>query len=178
MKGNQFRRFTYLVTSEHQSISEITAQIKSEDIQRQLSASAIRAFEVYQKEQDCFLLIDAEPNMTSYTVSQALSDIQGEVDFLLLFQKKNNTFSFESSALERIYKLDQKVAYSPREGQLKNDIGKKKRFVWTLLLEEDPKLIAEYKKVHGIGQGKRYGDLSPRHTSHINHGYKAWFRFG
>ncbi|ARV16961.1 hypothetical protein BTO07_16205 [Polaribacter sp. SA4-12] len=42
--------------------------------------------------------------------------------------------------------------YPAKEGQLKSKLVEFKRFVWTLLLEEAPELMAEYRKAHSIGQ--------------------------
>ncbi|AUP78009.1 L-rhamnose mutarotase [Flavivirga eckloniae] len=152
MNANQFRRFTYLVTIENLDISEFVAQIKSERIQKQLEVLGVFSFEIYQKEQDCFLLVDTSYNMDSLTLSNTLSSVQVDINFQGFLQEENEAFSFESSPLERIYKFEQKKVYKAKEGQLKTDIGPKKRFVWTLLLQEDPELMAEYKRVHSMGQ--------------------------
>ena len=148
MTVNQFRRFTYLFTSENEVVSEIRKQLNSEEFQKKLKEIGIFSFEIYQKEQNYFLLIDVSTEMNSSALDKALTNLN--IDFNSLFQKKSNTFNIEAFPLERIYELDQKHIYNAKEGQLKNQIGTKKRFVWTLLLEPD--LIDEYKKIHSIGQ--------------------------
>ncbi|SDX69376.1 L-rhamnose mutarotase [Lutibacter oricola] len=149
---NQFRRFTYLITSENNSFSEVLEQLNSEEIQQKLKEVGILSFEVYKKENDFFLLIDTVPTLHSLSMNSALKSINSDIDFQHVFQKENLSFSFENSPLERIYKFEQKKVYNSKEGQLKTDIGAKKRFVWTLLLEENPELMAEYKRVHSMGQ--------------------------
>ncbi|UII75362.1 L-rhamnose mutarotase [Flagellimonas sp. HMM57] len=152
MSTNQFRRFTYCITAKKQGVSEILAQIKLEAIQKQLVTGGITAFEGYQKEDIYFLLIDGALDMNSRALADTLSSMVLFSDIQRVLQEDNTPFSFESSVLERIYKLDQKVIFRPEDGQLKTRVGVKKRFVLTLLLQDDPELIAEYKKVHGIGQ--------------------------
>ncbi|WP_299555977.1 L-rhamnose mutarotase [Seonamhaeicola sp.] len=139
MSAGQFRRFTYLVTSGNQVIPGIIGRIKSEGIQKQLKETGIFTFEIYQKEDTHFLLIDAEKHMNSAILNSTLLSVS--IDF--------KAFHFESTPLDRIYKLEQKVVYAPTDGQLKTSVAPYKRFVWTLLLEPD--LIEEYKSVHAMG---------------------------
>ncbi len=152
MNAGQFRRFTYLVTVDTQDISKALVQLKADSIQNQLEQLGIITFEIYQKEQETFFLIDTEPSVDSTAISVVFSSLNLDMDVEHMLQNSNAAFSFKSDPLERIYELDQEVVYRPKEGQLKNAIGPKKRFIWTLLLQEDTDLIAEYKRVHGIGQ--------------------------
>lgn len=140
MSSKQFRRFTYLAASGNADISGIITQLESEDILEKLKKLGVLVFEIYRKEETFFLLIDAEKHMNSFNLNRTLLEVSDE------FQR----FSFVSSPLERIYKLEQKEVYAPMDGQLKKSVAPFKRFVWTLLLEPD--LIEEYKRVHGMGQ--------------------------
>lgn len=139
MNVKAFRRFTYLVTSGNEAISEIVDQITSERTQDNLKKIGVLEFKIYQKEKAYFMLIDAEKEMDS----QALNRVLGSISEVF------KSFSFEEEPLERIYKLNQKVVYTPKEGQLKTSVVPYKRYVWTLLLE--PHLIEEYKQVHAMG---------------------------
>ncbi|GAB1855230.1 hypothetical protein MHTCC0001_00630 [Flavobacteriaceae bacterium MHTCC 0001] len=138
MSMNQFRRFTYLISGKHNTVLELSVTIKSEDVQKQLKAAGILSFEIYHKAPNHFVLIDAEQSMDSTDISRMLSNMSEDLE--------------QASPLERIYKFEQKAVYSAKDGQLKMAIGAKKRFVWTLLLQEDEALIEEYKRVHSIGQ--------------------------
>lgn len=140
MSVKQFRRFTYLVNSKVQDISRIVTRIKSNGIQNTLNEAGVLSFKIYQNEDSNFLLIDGEKHMNSAAINRILLNISD--DF--------NIISFESSPLERIYKLEQKEVYAPTDGQLKTTVAPYKRFVWTLLLEPD--LIEEYKNVHAMSQ--------------------------
>jgi L-rhamnose mutarotase len=150
MNQIQFRRFAYFITSEDIDVSKIFRYIKLDSIQKKLKEVGIFSFEAYQKEQDYFLLIDAHLDMSSSKVSSALLKV--DINFNRFLLTENKEFFLESSPLERIYKFEQQKVYKAKEGQLKTDIGEKKRFVWTLLLDEDPALLAEYKRVHNMGQ--------------------------
>ncbi|WP_298365636.1 L-rhamnose mutarotase [uncultured Lutibacter sp.] len=128
---NQFRRFTFfLKTVSRQTIS---AFFKN-DIEK-INANGILNLEGYQKGNQYFFIVDVLPN-------KSFNDVKKVFEKGLLQPK----------ALERIYELDQTEIYLANEGQLKTKLGNIKRFVWTLLLEEDPNLIAEYKKAHSIGK--------------------------
>ncbi len=134
MSVNQFRRFTYLISSEDDA-SGVIGELTSDYIKNQLQHKDIYTYEVYQESEDYFLLIDASVEMNNTYIQEKLSTLN---------------ISFEASPLERIYKLEQKEVYTPNEGQLKTSVAPYKRFVWTLLLEPD--LIEEYKHVHAMGQ--------------------------
>ncbi|WP_185154302.1 L-rhamnose mutarotase [Fulvivirga sp. M361] len=112
----------------------------------------IHEINVYQKESDYFLVFDVDISFNSKKLMGMLKGSEGFLSFENSLSALGVVFPKHDQALERIYKLDQKVSYKPVEGQLKTTVKPYKRFVWTLLLEEDPELIAEYKKVHGIGQ--------------------------
>lgn len=56
-----------------------------------------------------------------------------------------------SNPLERIYELEQQEDYAPEDGQRKEALDSHERFVLTLRLVDDPELMAEYKRIHGIG---------------------------
>lgn len=127
MSINLFRRFTYFFKSDRGMVSNA---FKPESFKELKTLEGIIDLNVYQKENDYFIVVDTD---TSFNSEKVIHSLKLHADF---------------EALERIYKLDQKAIYSAVEGQLKDDIGEKKRFVWTLLLE--PALIEEYKSVHGM----------------------------
>ncbi|MEM6641414.1 MAG: L-rhamnose mutarotase [Bacteroidota bacterium] len=100
-----------------------------EEVKKMLvNARETADIKAYQKEENYFLIADVSINISTQKLPEPLKNQQ---------------------PLERIYELEQKVVYAPEEGQLKEDIGRHKRFVWTLLLE--PNLIDEYKHVHAMG---------------------------
>ena len=149
--ANHFRRFTYFFQSGSSEIRNFFRSEEWKQVCENIDSDQIFNLKIYNKEQDYFLLIDAVPALNSASLFKVL-----EAESVLWTLKTNletNDIQLPShdKALERIYKLDQKVAYNPTEGQLKTKIGDYKRFVWTLLLEEDPELMAEYRRVHGIG---------------------------
>jgi L-rhamnose mutarotase len=53
--------------------------------------------------------------------------------------------------LSRIYEMNQENEYNAAEGQLKKDIGAKKRFLSHLKLQPDPQLLEDYIQVHAKG---------------------------
>lgn len=142
MNSNQFHRFTYIFTTENQGVSEIVTQIKSEGIQKQLKKAGILSFEIYQKDQAHFLLVDADTSFNSEKALQLLKNFK-------VLEGFNTVLPQHNKALERIYELNQKKTFTPTEGQLKTSVEPFKRFVWTLLLESN--LIEEYKQVHALG---------------------------
>lgn len=152
MSTDLFRRFTYRIPAEHLGISELLAPLQSEVFQQQLKTFGLQAFELYGKGDTRFLVIDGAADMNSASLADTLSVFPPLSDLQGILQNVDCDFSFGLSPLERIYELDQQMVYPSEEGQLKTDIGPKKRFVWTLFLQEDPELIATYKKIHGIGQ--------------------------
>lgn len=138
MRVNQFRRFTYFFTSDN---SKLSKAFESEAFKKFKKSEGIKELNVYQKKDDYFMIVDADISFNSEKIVNALK-------LHMNSEGVNSILSYHSEALERIYKLDQKVIYSSFEGQLKMDIREKKRFVWTLLLEPD--LIEEYKRVHAM----------------------------
>ncbi|TXE11772.1 L-rhamnose mutarotase [Seonamhaeicola algicola] len=131
MSAKKFKRFTYLF-SEESTAYKVIKKLNAEDFQKHIKKSGILSIEVYQKSPNYFVLIDTEVHLTNDEVSTILST--------------------QLNALERIYEFEQKEIYKAKEGQLKTRIGEKKRFVWTLLLQEDETLIEEYKEVHSMGK--------------------------
>ncbi len=133
MSIKTFRRFTYFLNSESENLLEVFTSNVFKNLK---STDEIIDLNVYQKENDFFVVIDADPSLNS----EQLKD----------FFKQRKSFLLEQNQpLERIYKLDQKEIYPSSEGQLKTSVAPYKRFVWTLLLE--PHLIYEYKRVHAMG---------------------------
>lgn len=124
---NQFRRFTFFLETD--SKENIRSFLHKE------LPNEIFNLEEYRKENQSFYILDTSPEMN-------FSDVKKVFTIPL----------FETQPLERIYELEQKEIYTSHEGQLKAKLGKCKRFVWTLLLEDDDELMAEYKNVHSIGQ--------------------------
>ena len=90
--------------------------------------------------------------MNSKQLMKIVTSAQGYADFDAELKTLGVDLKKYQQPLERIYKLDQKKEYRADEGQLNTAIGPHKRFVWTLLLQEDPELMAEYKRVHRMGQ--------------------------
>ncbi|QVY66265.1 L-rhamnose mutarotase [Polaribacter sp. Q13] len=138
MSVNLFKRFTYFFTSDSTILSD---EFKPEIFKQLKSSEGIKELNVYQKDNNYFMVADVDVSFNSEKIVDTLTLLINSEDF-------NSILPIHNEALERIYKLDQKAIYSAVEGQLKDDIGEKKRFVWTLLLEPD--LIEEYKSVHGI----------------------------
>ncbi len=133
MSIKTFRRFTYFLNSESENLLEVFTSNVFKNLK---SNDEIINLNVYQKENDFFVVIDTDPSLNS----EQLKD----------FFKQRKSFLLEQNQpLERIYKLDQKEIYPSSEGQLKTSVAPYKRFVWTLLLE--PHLIYEYKRVHAMG---------------------------
>ncbi|GGF36150.1 L-rhamnose mutarotase [Echinicola rosea] len=149
MNTKQFRRFTYFIQTVPRNIN---AFFESTDWHRLLEKpemKEIHDLKIYRKGMDYFILLDTSAILDNKALLKALNRIKA---FQLLQEKltANGTSSAQlSKPLERIFELEQQDVYSPEEGQLKNSIGKHKRFVWTLLLE--PTLIDEYKRVHAMG---------------------------
>jgi L-rhamnose mutarotase len=139
MNTQQFRRFTYFLTTDN---SKLSAEIASDSFEELRQTTGIHELNVYQKKNEYFIIIDADVSLNS---KKLLNLLQKNEEFTLI----KNILPKHENALERIYKLDQKESYSPSEGQLKTSVQPYKRFVWTLLLE--PNLIDEYKRVHSIG---------------------------
>lgn len=133
MGANKFRRFAYLVDKKVFT-SKALRKLASEGFQRELKNSGILSLEIYEKSPYYFFLIDGETYMSSGKVEDILS------------------VNIELLPLERIYEFEQVAVYKAQEGQLKTNNGKIKRFVWTLLLQEDEELIEEYKEVHSMGK--------------------------
>ena len=140
---DQFRRFTYFFQSDDENIDSLFQEVAS-NIEKQF-ADQVADAKLYQQDRDYFLVVDAAPVLNSESLFGQLSK---DPSFTTFITKAGLN---HSSALERIYKFEQKKVYASQEGQLKQDLGPYKRFVWTLLLEEDPELMAEYRRVHGIG---------------------------
>ncbi|MGC6431106.1 MAG: L-rhamnose mutarotase [Jejuia sp.] len=138
MLVNTYRRFTYFLNSKSDKLSDI---FTSEVFQNLQSEVGIHDLNVYQKDNDRFIVIDADKSLNSEKLINVIKNQR-------IFEGFNTLLS-QLEALERIYKLDQKAIYAPNEGQLKNSVEPSKRFVWTLLLE--PELIDEYKRVHAMG---------------------------
>ncbi len=148
---DQYRRFTYFFQREDKRIKDFFQSGRWQQVREKINSKEIFDLKVYNMDSDYFLVIDADPILNSHSLFNVLSEEPVFIALVEVLESKGHEFLAHDKALERIYKLEQKVAYSPPEGQLKTKIGTYKRFVWTLLLEEDPALMAEYRKVHGIG---------------------------
>ncbi len=149
--ADQFRRFTYFFQSGSSELKAFFQSGKWKEDREKLTSDKILDLKVYNKEQDYFLLIDADPELHSASLFEELANESVFVALMRALEINNVQVPAHDAALERIYKLEQKVEYDPSDGQLKTRIGDYKRFVWTLLLEEEAELMAEYKRVHGIG---------------------------
>lgn len=125
---NHFRRFTFFLETD--SKESIPSFLKSHVIM--LRSDGILNIEGYRKENQYFFVVDALPKMNYVDVKK--------------------TLQIQTEPLERIYEFEQSKVYTAKEGQLKTRLDNCKRFVWTLLLEEDPELLTEYRKSHSIGQ--------------------------
>jgi L-rhamnose mutarotase len=139
MSTNLFRRFTYFLIADNSNLSEV---ITSDSFEQLKQTEGVVELNAYQKENKYFMVIDAAPSFNAERLFDTLQTSESFKDFQAVFPNSD-------TALERIYKLDQKEVYTATEGQLKTYIKPYKRFVWTLLLE--PSLIDEYKRVHSIG---------------------------
>lgn len=145
---NQFRRFTFFLETDSK---ETTPSFFKLD-KATLNTVGILNVEEYQKEHQLFFVVNAQPEMNHTDVKKAFIKAQRMLNSLENQKDINHNSLIEVAPLERIFELDQKKSYEPQKGQLKTKLGKCKRFVWTLLLEENPELINEYRKVHSIGQ--------------------------
>ncbi|MDN5213196.1 L-rhamnose mutarotase [Fulvivirgaceae bacterium BMA12] len=148
---DQYRRFTYFFQTEEQRIKDFFQSTEWKQVREKINSKEILDLKVYNKDSDYFLVIDAVPELNSYSLFDLLAKEPVFSALVEILESNEHQFPAHDKALERIYKLEQRVAYSPVDGQLKTKAGNYKRFVWTLLLEEDPELMAEYRKVHGIG---------------------------
>lgn len=148
---DKFRRFTYFLQSDNPKTAELLQGLDWEKIAESVKNYGIHQMSCYRKDNDYLFIMDAEPALDSKAVMEALGKLDAVRTLIRKLEEIGVVFPSYHSALERIYKLDQKVVYSPIEGPLKIDIGAHKRFVWTLLLKDDPALMAEYKKAHSIG---------------------------
>ncbi|WP_111708977.1 L-rhamnose mutarotase [Lutibacter citreus] len=127
---NQFRRFTFFVDTN--SKDTIHPFLTNDAVT--LGTLGILNLEGYQKENQYFFIVDVLPNINFFDIKKMFRIGQVQLE-----------------PLERIYEFKQKEVYAKKEGQLKIMLSENKRFVWTLLLKEDPELITEYKKIHSIG---------------------------
>lgn len=146
-----FRRFTYFLRSDNPRTAELLRGLNWEKLVESAKDNGIYQVSCYEKDNDYLFILDAKPVLDSKTMLEAFEQLDAVKLLIRKLKEIGVEFPGYNSALERIYQLDQKVVYSPMEGQLKTDIGRHKRFVWTLLLKEDPALMAEYRKAHGIG---------------------------
>lgn len=147
---DQFRRFTFFVESENPKVAE---QFKSMDWEAlSKNSNGIRTANAYQKDNGIFFVFDADPNYNSETLIETLNADEKFSSLATQLEAEGVDWEKYNQPLERIFKMAQKKEYSPEEGQLKTEIGRHKRFVWTLLLQEDPEMMAEYKRIHSMGQ--------------------------
>ncbi len=147
---NLYRRFTWFFRTEGNPIQAVLDAQDRNEVPDERHDSPVLAFKLYQKSLGYFLLVDTEPNLDYPALLQVFAkDLAFKRPFDSLMTHGVN--SSKARPLERIYKLDQKVPYAATKGQLNTSISSYRRFVWTLLLEDDPVLIAEYKRIHGIG---------------------------
>lgn len=104
-------------------------------------ASPPGAMQVFALGQWAFVVVEGPADEDHQAIMLAL---QREIPRL-------GTLLKESIPLERIYKLDQQQIYAASQGQLVEKHPGTKRFVMTLEIVNDPKLKAEYKRVHAKG---------------------------
>ncbi len=147
---DQFRRFTYFVEGDDPKVAEMFKAVDWETLPQLYQG--VKSVKAYQKDNGFFFIYDTNPEMDSDQLMNIVRSNEGYADFDAQLKALGVELRKFQQPLERIFKLDQKKVYSPQEGQLKNEVGPHKRFVWTLLLQEDPEMMAEYKKIHGIGQ--------------------------
>ncbi len=148
---DEFRRFTYFLNSNKPKTEQFLKSIDWGTIDGKAMTHGIYHANCYKKDSGYFFIFDADPTLNSDELLKGFLQIDTVKSMVKNLESLGVKFPAGNNALERIYKLDQKVIYSPFMGQLKTDIGPHKRFVWTLLLKEDPKLIAEYKNAHSMG---------------------------
>lgn len=149
---DEFRRFTYFLNSNNPRTEQLLKRIDWGTMDGKAMDYGIYRANCYKKDSGYFFIFDAKPTLNSEELLNGFQQIDSVKYVMESMQTLGVKFPAADNALERIYKLDQKVIYAPFMGQLKRDVGAHKRFVWTLLLQEDPKLMAEYKKAHSMGQ--------------------------
>ncbi|WP_109830995.1 L-rhamnose mutarotase [Reichenbachiella versicolor] len=147
---SNFHRFTYFFQSDSTEVKSFFTSEKWKN-SRETKTDGVWSLKAYNIENDYFLIIDASSDLNS---QQLFAVLEKNAQFGSV-QKQLKASGLEvlkhDQALERIYEFNQKHVHSSKEGQLKTDVGDHKRFVWTLLLEQEPELMAEYKRVHSIG---------------------------
>ncbi|TDG36237.1 L-rhamnose mutarotase [Pedobacter changchengzhani] len=148
----EFRRFTYSLNSNNKQIEVLLRKINWIDVNKEAKQFGLNGANCYKKDDDYFFIIDAEHTLNSETALKAFEQIKEVSKLTKNLKAINQPFLTSEAALERIYELDQKAIYTPSDGQLKTAIGAHKRFVWTLLLNEDSTLLKEYKEVHSMGK--------------------------
>lgn len=149
---HEFRRFTYFLQSDNPKTVELLRGLHWEKVAENANDTGVYQASCYRKNNDYLLILDAEPTLDSKTAIEALGKSDAFKTIMRKLKEIGVVFPSYDSSLERIYQLNQKVVYSPIEGQLKTELGPHKRFVWTLLLKEDTALMAEYRKAHSIGR--------------------------
>ncbi len=142
---DQFRRFTYFLESENPEISKFLDDIDWEALSKQYEQ--INSAKVYQKDNGFFFVYDVDPTLNNDQLISLLKSGETYSKLYTDLQKFPESKEFDQP-LERIFKMEQKAIYSAKDGQLKKDIGDHKRFVWTLSLQKDPEMMAEYKRIH------------------------------
>ncbi|MEC3907201.1 L-rhamnose mutarotase [Tamlana sp. 2201CG12-4] len=147
---DQFRRFTFFVETEKSEVLKLFKTLNWGVLSK--GEKDIYVSKAYQKDNGIFLVFDTNPNFNCDQLLNVLKVNEEFADLIGQLESKDIHLEDYNKPLERIFKMEQKKVYSPEEGQLKTKLGDHKRFVWTLLLQEDPEMIAEYKAIHGIGK--------------------------
>ncbi|MDW7694910.1 L-rhamnose mutarotase [Flammeovirgaceae bacterium SG7u.111] len=109
---------------------------------------------LYQDEYEVFVIMDTEASFEYKKYVKKLDKLEDQsiLKGITTFDTPHQDATRCHGFLERIYEMDQVMAFSPIGGQLKlRHPIKYRRFVKALELEADEDLLVEYKKVHGIG---------------------------
>ena len=146
----EFRRFAYFFRARPARVDPF---LKAETVAQLIDeVPALHTAHLYRRDDDHFLVLDGAPDLDAAALAEAIHAAPALDDYRDLAKLLGAELPTPPPPLERIYELDQAADYAPAAGQLKTDPGPHRRFVWTLLLEDDPELIAEYRRVHARGQ--------------------------
>ncbi|MEX0314625.1 MAG: L-rhamnose mutarotase [Allomuricauda sp.] len=145
-----YRRFTYFVEGEDPKISELFKSVDWKALAQ--SYKGVRSVQAYKKDNGFFFIYDTDSSLDEKQLMDIITSNEGYADFDSQLIALGVELKEYQRPLERIFKLNQKKVHTSMEGQLNKDVGPHKRFVWTLLLQEDPEMITEYKKIHSMDQ--------------------------
>ncbi|MBI9057565.1 MAG: L-rhamnose mutarotase [Labilibaculum sp.] len=145
-EGKMMRRFAFAKIGTKTNLVEIekaTRWIKTNN------PEGIIDFEYYELDTIQFVLLDMKSNYDFAATQKLISNMAQENAPV---EAISDLFTNAYKPIERIYKLEQKKAYSASKGQLiPITRNSKKRFTLTLEIVNNQQLAQEYKEVHDIG---------------------------